>query len=288
MTCRAEEVEFDHACIAREDYEKLAPVSDYLGKHTFPRDRILVFPYENLYGDVSRRIVSGGVLQAYAAASPYLVMRDLQGIEADQPPVAIYSAEGLATAPIDSVPNFTRSPERWFYLQSHYQQETDIRPGILALRSSDERRHRWSMRATPLRFDSSVKQIRIHKSIRIGTAFHCPSDMDFLRLRLVVHYPFWWRLSKPSYAFIEILREEGSYSRFAVLISPNEPSEIWIFPWNNQYLSHYFASSAEAWRLGERPSVRELRLRFDAMDFMSAAPITMTVGDLSAITLTLK
>lgn len=285
--CPADRIEFDHACVVQQDYARLAPVADYLTKHTSQQDRILTFPYENIYGDVTRRMVSGGTLQLNAAAGPYLTKRNLEGIEADNPPTAIYSVDNLAET-IGGVPNFTRAPELWFYLQSHYQQETEIVPGIIALRSSQERQRRWNMRTTPLALNPLAQTIRLNKDLVVASSLRWPADADFLRLRVTVQYPFWWKLSKPSNALIELRRGDGSYVAIPVLIPPNTPSEIWVFPWDEQQLARYFAPGAETWRTSDRAPITEVRLRFEPMDFLSVAPSKVVVDNLSIASVTLN
>ena len=287
-SCPADRLEFDHACVTRDDYQYLAPVAAYLTQHTNEKDRILVFPHESIYGDVSRRVVSGGVLHLNEVMSPYLLQAEIKGLEADKPPIAIYSVDKLASWQIDGVPNLTRVPQIWLYLQRHYQQEGEILPGIFSLRSSEERQQRWNMRETALTVDSSVKKIKLHKSLRIGTSLQCPPDMDFLRLRITVRYPLWWRLLKPSQAFIEIQREDASYSIFPVLVRPNVSHEVWIYPWDDSQLEYYFAPNPETWRKGDRPAITAIRVRFEPWDFMSVAPLEMSVQGFSAITLSLN
>jgi len=287
-TCPADKPEFDHACVNKEDYEFLAPVVAYLTQHTSEKDRILIFPHESIYGVVARRVVAGGVLHLNEIMSPYLAQVETKGLDAEKPSTAVYSVDKLTSWQIDAVPNLTRVPEVWLYLQSHYQRETEIRPSIFSLRASEERQHRWSMRETALPFDPGVKTIRLHKSLKISTSLHSPPDMDLLRLRITVQYPFWWRFSKPSHTFVEIVREDGSYSSLPILVRPNRPHEIWIYPWEDRQLANYLAPNVETWRIGDRAPIKQLRLRFETMDFLSVTPVKMVVNDLSAITLSLN
>ena len=115
-------------CFQDQDYERIHAVSDYIDTHTSPSEWIAVFPFENVYGVAADRKVAAGILQNYQATGDYLEARQVAGLEARKPPLAVYSADGVGSFGIDSVPNLTRSPQAWLYLQSRY--ETERSPGL--------------------------------------------------------------------------------------------------------------------------------------------------------------
>ena len=126
------------------------------------------------------------------------------------------------------------------------------------------------------------------KDLRIASSLQCPADTDFLRLRVSVQYPLWWQLTKPSFTFVEIGREDGTYTSFPILINPNQLNEVWVYPWENRQLTNYLAPSVDGWRIGDRAPITTVWLRFKAMDFFSVAPTSIRVDDLSAVTLSLR
>src|SRR5205807_8963273 len=125
--CPSGKYEWDGACLMRRaDYERLRTVSEYVAMHTEADDAVIVFPYENIYADEARRRVAGNVLQNYIVAGNSLTTLQLQGFERDRPNIGIYSADTISSWGIDGVPNLTRTPDLWLYLQRHYHSETEI------------------------------------------------------------------------------------------------------------------------------------------------------------------
>ncbi len=129
--------EFDRGCFAPEFTAMLKSASGYLGQHSGPQDRIVVFPYQTKFGIASLRNVAGGLMQAYTASGPYLSQLEIAGLESAPAPAGLYLPDADMrdlsdtdlvhwrnldlSLPVDGTYNFTRTPEVWFWMLQHYQ-----------------------------------------------------------------------------------------------------------------------------------------------------------------------
>jgi hypothetical protein len=284
--CPPASVYLDEACVPPSQAGKLQAVSDYLRRETSDSEPVAIFPFENLYADMARRPIAGGVLQNYAAVGERLVQRQLEGLRRDNPRVAIVSIDGVATGPIDEVPNFSRSPDVWFYLQNNFVRRHELAPGILAL-------ERDAQRARRIHIESSTLSDGLRSPIRLGMPIAVrvvswPERSDFLRIRLKVRYSFWWMLRKPSFANVTLLRSDRTEETFHALVKPNTAMDLWIYPWDDRQLGDYFDASEAHWRDGRpRAPVSSIEFSFRRMDNFSVVPFSLEIQSIDAVRLRL-
>jgi hypothetical protein len=283
-TCPPDTFYLDDACLLRHDYEPLRAVSEYLRTHLSDSQSVAIFPFENMYADVARRRVAGGVLQNYQIAGQRLMRRQLEGLDRDNPVLAVFSADGLATLGVDGVPNFTRTPEVWLYLHSRFIRQAELAPGVVVLGRDQIRLKRWRTEITSIGQPSEAA-IRLKQAIPIALDYW-PADYDFLKLRMRVDYPIWWRLTKPAAPSITIRHADGSEKTIRIALPPNTTSELWIYPWDESHLLNYFDSDETAWRIGRpRASVSAVFLQFQRLDWLSATPARVGVYAVEAVRL---
>jgi hypothetical protein len=282
QACPSGSFYIDDACLARHDYERLRAVSEYLRAHSTSTETVAIFPFENIYAAVARRPVAGGVLQTYQIAGERLTRRHLDGLERDRPQLAIYSADGLATVGVDGVPNFTRTPEVWLYLQSRFKKQEELAPGIAVLTRDETRLKRWRSEAVSIG-KSSDSAIRLKQQVPVSLGHWC-DDCDALRLRLRVSYPFWWRVTKPSVLNVVIRLADESEKAIRAVVPPNQTADIWIYPWEEAQLLKYFDENPAVWRSGRpRAPVSAVSLRFERVDWLSTTPTRVRIESVDAV-----
>ena len=130
--------EYDRACYVEPLTPRmLTAAAEFLGSHSAVSDSIFVFPYQTMFGLAARRNVAGGLMQAYTASGPYLSRLEIAGLEGKPIPAALYLPDddythmsqaemarwsrNYLSVPVDGIPNFTRTPEVWFWLVRHYR-----------------------------------------------------------------------------------------------------------------------------------------------------------------------
>ena len=277
----------DGACLQRSDYEPLKTVSEYLRQNTSAAETVAIFPFENVYGAVAQRRVAGGMLQNYQVAGERLTRLQVDGLERDQPRVTIFSADGLATFAVDEVPNFIRTPDVWFYLQSRFIKVAELRPGVAVLRREQSRNQRLHQEATVM---GSAFQfgIRLKQPIAIPLN-NWPREADFLKLQIRVDYPILWRLTKPSILTVTVRHSDTSEKVFRAVLPPNKSTNLWIYPWDEFQLINYFDKDEEKWRVGRpRAPVQQIAFRFERMDWLSAIPTQINIQAIEAVRLRLQ
>jgi hypothetical protein len=277
---------FDGACFAQEAIQKLSSVSPYIRAHTSPADKIAVYPFENIYGILSGRQISGAVLQQYVAMGRSLTDRQIDQYEVERPTLAIISAEPTGTIAIDQVPNLSRNSAIWLYLQSHYSSEATPSPGVVVARRDDERAARWRVETTPIHVHTSTSSGPTVERIGLD-ALDWPARSDLISVRLIVAYTPLWKLLKPSAVSIAIRRVDGSMKNMAMVLEPNQLQEIWLYPWGDDDLANYFSSDQARWRVSNRPAVAQVTIHFCRCDLFSLRPSSIWVGGISAVRLSL-
>jgi hypothetical protein len=131
-------------------------------------------------------------------------------------------------------------------------------------------------------------EIRLKQPIPI-TFDSWPADYDFLKLRLRVDYPLWWRLTKPASPSITIRHADGSEKTFRIALPPNTATDLWIYPWDESQLRNYFDSDEAAWRIGRpRAPVSAVSLQFQRLDWLSATPERLRIYTVDAVRLRLN
>jgi hypothetical protein len=284
--CPSESYLLDRACLNWSDFKRLSAVATFLDQNTSKSDSLITFPYENIYGDVARRRVSGKILQNYIAVTPALVSTQLDSFEKDKPAAAVYSSDALTGW--DEIPNFTRTPELWFYLQSHYEEVREVYPGILILRRNDARPVHSASRSESLLPAPKQVPVQRRRELSLIDNISWPQTADFIKLQMRVDYPIWGKILKPSRLSVIIHLEDGTERRVYVLARPNELCDIWIFPWDNNQLSSYFSSEDRKWRNYPRPAAKAIGLRIDRMDRFSAVPSRINLEKIEAVRLSLR
>ena len=280
----------DDLCLAEPDYQLLHAVASYLDSHTVPSDRVAVFPYENVYGVAAHRQVAGAILENYQAVGSYLLSRQLASLDAEKPPLAVYSADGVASNAINFVPNLTRSPELWLYLQEHYEKAFQAAPGVVVLRRNPSRPQFWKIDATdlPVRAEARMASFRRSPVVDVADGISWPARADFLKLTLRLRYPMWWRFLKPSHLFVELRFADGTAKNVVAIVPPNRDFVLWIYPWRDGDLESYFSADENAWRSGvPRVPVERVRISPYRLDRFAINPTALEVERLQAVQLSL-
>ena len=273
----------DGVCVKNSDYAALHGVADFVDSHSSPDDWIAIFPADNIFGDVARRRVAGGVLQNYVAAGDLLLRRQLDGLERERPALAVYSTD-QRSGTVSDIPNLTRSPQVWLYLQSHYSAAAEIQPGLLVLRRDEARRQRWETRYLPLSFDAAPRQDG-QREFKIASQVSWPAGADLIRMRLLLRYPPWWNLGKPSSLTVLIGRSDGTVKRVRAIAPPNRENDIWIYPGDDEQLGAYFSADPNSWRAGAEAPVQSISLMVQSMDWFSVQPTGLRIEKVEAVKL---
>lgn len=288
QTCPARTYYIDGVCMTRTDYEPLRAGSEYLRTHSQPTEAVAIFPFENVYADVARRRVAGSLLQHYIALDPRLARRQVEGLERHRPPVAIFSADGLGTFQVDGVPNFTRTPQVWFYFQRSFKQRAELAPGVFGLERDEGRSRRVHFETTPLVAPASYRSARHQRSVELSLSSY-PVLTDFFRIRMRVNYPFWWRFRKPTWITVNLRYADATEKTHSAVLPPNVSADLWIYPGQDQFLANYFHESEAEWRKGARRSkLTSVNLTFSRMDDMSVVPSNVSVESVEAVLLRLR
>jgi hypothetical protein len=281
--------EFDRACFVPADAQLLRSVSGFVDSHTAPNSPIAVFPYQTAFGVASRRNVGNGVLQSYLVDGAYLTGLELAELDRTRPGTGLYLPDHLVSEVVDGVPNFTRSPDVWFYYLRHYRAAGNPAPGVLAMSRDDTRDRR-------IRFSSQVvgsapAMIRISKrstALDLGSVRWPSEGADFLKLRLRVDYPVWWRLRKPSCLTLVMLFADGSRKPIQMVLQPGRTTDIWVYPWDDSGMANYFSADEADWRTGNRPALTDLQLLITPFDWISVVPNSVTVESVEAVRVSLS
>jgi hypothetical protein len=292
-SCPASEKEFDRACFPSEYAPFFAKVSAYVGEHTRPSDPIVVFPYQNALGVMSRRTIASGILQGYLVSGNELTQLDLAGIRKANPPFGLFfpeanasfgirPPEGIYSYSLDLVPNFTRSPGVWFYLLRNYHSEATPAPGALALVRDETRDQHLVLSEEPAA--AALGQVAITKRwthLELGQVHWPAGGADFLKLRLRASYPVWWKLRKPSSMALWVYLADGSEQVLHFFAEPNRATEVWVYPGDARQMAGYFSSDSSTWPTGATP-VR-LAMWITPFDWTSVTPNSISIDGVEAV-----
>jgi len=284
--CPSEEFSYlDRTCFGLPQGEIIKRTTPYLQEHTQPKDLLLIYPYENEFGDAARRQVAGGVLQNYLVGGQYLIRRQLQGLEKQRPAYGLYFVDNKMVWQIDGISNFSRTPEVWLYMQSHYRAQDEIISGVFAIVRDDSRAARIYQKASSLpRLRGSSRVTHDAETIDIG-AVDWPEGADFLKLKMTVGYPVTWKLRKASELSMFLQLADGSVKQVNLVIPPNVPTEVWLYPWEETDLSTFLSFSELDWHTGKRPPVTRVQLYIKRHDWYSQLPTSVTVQEADAVRL---
>ena len=302
--CPPGRTEFERACyIEALTPQMLTAAANFLGQHSRPDDAVFIFPYQTMFGLASRRNVAGGLMQAYTASGPYLSRLEISGVDGKSIPAALYlpdddynhmSAEQIAgwsrnylSVPVDGIPNFTRIPEAWFWMVRRYRTVEPLTPGVVALQRDESRAARIALRAQTLRLPLQSYAIDARRSATSIGAPSWPASFDFIRLRMTVHYSFWWKLRKPERLQLEITRADGTRDIQWFIVEPNVSSDVWFYPWNAPDLARYFDADGRQWRPSSPPAITNLRILATPLDWVSVRPDSITIEAADAVRLTM-
>ena len=291
--------EFDRACYLEPlTPQMLRAGGTFLRRNTAVNQFTFVFPYQTMLGLAAQRQVAGGLMQAYTASGPYLSRLEISGLEGKPIPAALYFTDpdyrhmsqadvarwsrNYLSVPVDGIPNFTRTPEVWFWLVRHYRWAEQLTPGVVGL-VRDESRH-INFQTQPLALALQTFPISERNSATNLGAPNWPEGFDFIRLRMTVHYPALWRLRKPERLQLEITRADGSHDVQWMIVQPNVDSEVWFYPWDQPDLARYFNSDESQWRTWRSPVVG-LRLLATPLDWVSERPEAITIESADAVRL---
>ena len=280
--------EFSRVCYPSAFTQMLNTGVGYLQQHSTERDSIVAFPYQYIFGIASGRNVAGGVLQSFLAGGPYLSQFDIAGYQHANAPAGLYFPDGDLSMAIDEVPNFTRTPDVWFWLNRHYRSDEELSLGMVGLLKDDSRAARISLRLMPLTVVTQEYPIHERSSVvDLGNPLWPADGADFLRLRLMARYGPLWRLRKPERLQLEIIRADGSRDVQSFVVEPNVPSEVWFYPWNQSDLGHYFDNDETRWRASPRPPITQLRLLVTPLDWVSQQPDSVVIESADAVRMSL-
>jgi len=302
--CPPDYNEFEQACY-REPLtpQMLAAGAGFLGRHSAPRDFVFIFPYQTMFGLAARRSVAGGLMQPYTASGPYLSRLEIAGLEGKPIPAALYLPDddyqhmseaeiaqwsrNYLSVPVDGIPNFTRIPQVWFWLVRHYRAVEQLSPGVVGLQRDDSRAAQILLQAKSLDLPAHSYAIHARSSATDLGAPDWPAGFDFLRLRLTVRYPFWWKLRKPERLQLEITRADGTRDVQWFVLPPNVSTEVWFYPWQAPELARYFNPDESQWRGPSRPAITNLRLLATPLDWVSQQPEAISLESADAVRLTM-
>lgn len=297
--------EYDRACYVEAlTTRMLTTGANFLAQNAAPNDSVFVFPYQTMFGMAARRNVAGGLMQAYTASGPYLSRLEIAGLEGKPIPAAIYLPDddyshmspaetarwsrNYLSVPVDGIPNFTRTPEVWFWLVRHYRAAEELSLGVVGLQRDDSRAARMALQAQPLGLPAQTYQVDDRDSETSIGAPAWPDGFDFIRLRMTVHYGLAWKLRKPERLQLEITRADGSRDVQWFILQPNVSTEVWFYPWRGPELAQYFADQESQWRTAPRPAITNLRILNTPLDWVSLQPQSITIESADAVRLTIR
>ena len=276
--------EFSEVCYPAGFDELLQSGIHFLQQHSGERDSIVLFPYQYIFGIASGRNVAGGVLQSFLAGGPYLSQFDIAGYQRAAAPAGLYFPDGDLSIAIDEVPNFTRTPDVWFWLDRHYSSGQELAPGVFGLLKDDARAQQIALQALPLTIAAQSYSVRERSAmIDLGDPAWPIDGADFLRLRITARCGPLWKLRKPERLQLEITRADGSRDLQAFVVEPNVSWEVWFYPWTQADLASYFDADASRWRIGPRPAITHLRLVITPLDWISQQPESITIESADAV-----
>jgi hypothetical protein len=288
-SCEPGSQEFDRACFPDSDAEVLSTVSTYIGLNSKPGEPIALFPYQTAFGLSSRHPIAGGVLQSYLVNGDYLTRLEVAGLEKSSPGFGLYLPERSLSFGVDYVPNFTRSPGVWFYLLRHYRAVSSPVPAFVGLMRDDSREARLSFSEQPVGNPAGPLRVTRRSSVLDFGQIRWPSEgADFLRLRLRLNYPFWWRVRKPSKLTLRIFLADGTEKSLEFVVEPNRSNDVWIYPWDDRQMGSYFSADEFDWRPFNQPAVVGIRLFVTPFDWISVVPETVSVEQVEGVRLGLK
>ncbi len=288
FSCPGAWQELDRACFLPADAELLRNVSTLVDSHTAPGSAVAIFPYQTAFGLASRRDVAGGVLQSYLMNGDYLEGLEIAALERSRPGAGLYLPDHIVSSAVDSVPNFTRSPDVWFYYLRHYAAAGNPAPGVLGLSRDDTRdpRIRFSSQVVA-EAPASVRILKRSTALDLGEVRWPAEGADFLKLRLRVDYPIWWRVRKPSCLTLVMSFADGSRKPIQFVLQPGHTADIWVYPWDDSRMGSYFAPNEAEWRKEDRPSLIDVQLLITPFDWISVVPDSVTVEAVEAVRVSL-
>lgn len=288
-TCQPGSQEFDGACFASSDAQLLSSISVYVGLNVPAGGRIAIFPYETAFGLSSRHPVAGGVLQSYLVNGNYLTGLEVAGLQKASPGFGLYFPDGLVSLGLDFVPNFTRSPGVWFYLWHHYHAESAMMPAVTGLLRDDSREAHLSLADQPIANSVGLTRIsRRSSTLDFGQVRWPSGGADFLKLRLQLDYPWWWRLRKPSKLTLKMSFADGSDKSIEFVVEPNRRTDIWVYPWDDYQMGNYFLADESDWRPQDQPAIIGLKLFITPFDWISVVPQSLSVQQVDAVRASIK
>jgi hypothetical protein len=280
----------DQACLPRREYATFGLPSSYIETHSTAADSLVVYPYENLFGLLSRRRVSTGVLQNYAIGGKYLTDLQLSTLERERPQLGVYCADDLVSWPVDGISNFQRTAAVWFYLQSRYVTEKEYSSGVVILRRNETRHQDCSRTTRQVWRGPRVFQSANSPVLNIDPQIWRSAKPDFVRCRVRIQYPAWWMLTKPSSVSAVLQFAGGTAKTTRLLIEPNQLVDVWIYPFEEVNLKNYFRRDESEWRPDQslRPVLTGIQLRTAPFDQISATPSWIRLDSIDAASLSLR
>jgi hypothetical protein len=278
--------QFDRACFPPKDARFLTDTSEFVTLHAAPGSRIAVFRYQTALGIASRHQVAGGVMQGYLVNGEYLTWLHLRGLESANPHFGLYFKEGPAGG-VDAVPDLTRSPGVWFYYLRHYNALWFSDDRIQGLLRDDGRDSRIQFADQPIvAAGPSFRPQRRRSTLDLGPV-QWPSDgADFIKLRIRVDYPLWWRMRKPSCLTLDMTFADGKHKLVRFVVPPGRATDVWVYPWDDADMGRYFWAHQSDWPARNRVALAKLQLLVTPFDWISVVPDKVTIESVEAVQLT--
>ena len=289
LSCPQGYERMDDACFTTAEAQWLEGISSFVRAEAAPRSEVAIFPYQTGFGLLSRHQVAGRLMQGYLGNGEYLTKLELQSLQDAAPASGLYFADKVVSEVLDGVPNFTRSPEVWLYYMRHFRAEKQLAAGAVGLLRDDSREGRihtlLQTVGSPLR---SVMVNRRSSTFDLGQVRWPAEGADFLKLRLRVDYPSWWKVRKPSAYTLQLSFAEGSQRSIQFVVQPGRSTEVWVYPWDGETLASYFSADESQWRMPNRAAVTGVRLLVTPHDWISVVPKSVSVESMEGVRVDLQ
>jgi hypothetical protein len=171
----------------------------------------------------------------------------------------------------------------------HYRALSSPTPALVGLMRDDSREGRLSFSEQPVGNPAGPLRITRRSSVLDFGQIRWPSEgADFLKLRVRLNYPFWWRVRKPSKLTLRIFLADGSGRSLEFVVEPNRTSDVWIYPWDDRQLGSYFQANESEWRPYSQPPVVGMQLFITPFDWISVVPESIGVEEVDAVRVSLR
>jgi hypothetical protein len=172
----------------------------------------------------------------------------------------------------------------WLYYLRHYRLADYLGAEVAGLVRDDSRDSRIHVASETIGNPfGPVSVSRRSTTFDLGQVRWPTAGADFLKLRVRIDYPFWWTLRKPSAYILQMSFADGSQKSIQFVLQPDHPTDIWVYPWEDESLGSYFSADESRWRTPNRPAVTSLELVVTPHDWISVVPKSVAVESVEAV-----